>query len=488
MIRFIAAASVWLVLQPDCMAQSETLKFRSTDAALQTAFDRATEMALSHRGSPADPVGDWYEAALPTRFAFCMRDVAHQSIAAEMLGLGKANSNMFSLFAKNISDSKDWCSYWEINKEGKPAPEDYRNDDEFWYNLNANFDVLNAAWKLYLWTGDKRYVNGPEFASFHRKSVREYVERWVLQPDSLLSRPLHPNAHAAYDDKDSFHRCRGLASYSEGVHDLKMGVDLIASLSRGMQTYADILRVEGKSSEATAFDKKAEQYRKHIENKWWSEKEDKYFTYYSSKGAFGYTEGETFLLWFDVLKDTTRTRKTIDQILARDWNIENQSYFPYVLGQYGYPEQIRSQVLHLTDPATKRREYPEVSFGAVQGVVQGIMGIDADARVNRITTLFNGRAEDTHTIENLPVLQRHISVTESAKTASLRNVGSGAAGSGASGSGALQWRVMFAGKHPFIIVDGVRRKASQTVVKGSRVVSYLDVPVAANVQITARVE
>jgi len=97
--------------------------------------------------------------------------------------------------------------------------------------------------------------------------------------------------------------------------------------------------------------------------------------------------------------------------------------------------------------------------------------------------LFNGRAEDTHTIENLPVLQRHISVTESAKTASLRNVGSGAAG-----SGALQWRVMFAGKHPFIIVDGVRRKASQTVVKGSRTVSYLDVPVAANVQITARVE
>ena len=112
MIRFIAAASIWLAAQQPGMAQSETLQFRSTDTALQTAFNRAKEMALSHRGNPADPVGDWYEAALPSRFAFCMRDVAHQSMAAEMLGLGKANSNMFSQFAKNISDGKDWCSYW----------------------------------------------------------------------------------------------------------------------------------------------------------------------------------------------------------------------------------------------------------------------------------------------------------------------------------------------------------------------------------------
>ncbi|MCF0072884.1 hypothetical protein LZD49_20565 [Dyadobacter sp. CY261] len=478
MIRLIATASICLAMHQGCLAQSETLGFRSTDTALQTAFERAREMALSHRGNPSDPVGDWYEAALPTRFAFCMRDVSHQAMAAEMLGLGKANQNMFSQFAKNVSDGKDWCSYWEINKEGKPAPEDYRNDEEFWYNLNANFDVLNAAWKLYLWTGDKRYVNGPQFADFHRKSVREYVERWVLQPDSLLSRPLHPNAHAAYNDDDSFHRCRGLASYSEGVHDLKMGVDLVAALSRGMKTYADMLRLDGKTAEAAIFDQKAEQYRQHIEKQWWSDKEDKYFTYYSSAGKFGYTEGETFLLWFDVLKDTTRTRKVIGQILARDWNMENQSYFPYVLGQYGYPEQIRSQVLHLTDPATKRREYPEVSYGAVQGIVQGIMGIDADARVNRITTLFNGRAADTHTIDNLPVLQRTISLTESQKRASLHNAG----------SGTIQWRVMFAGKHPFITVNGARRKASQTVVKGSRAVSYVDVSVAANQQVAARVD
>lgn len=469
---------MWFIFIQGCSGQSETLQFRSTDAALQTAFDRAKEMALSYRGKSGDAVGAWYEAALPTRSAFCMRDVSHQSMAAEMIGLGEANKNMFSLFAKNISDSKDWCSYWEINNEGKPASADYRNDEEFWYNLNANFDVLNSAWKLYLWTGDKEYVNAPEFANFHKKSVDEYVRRWVLQPDSLLSRPLHPNASASYHDDDIFQRCRGLASYSEGVHDLKMGVDLIASLFRGMKSYADILRLNGQTAEAKLYDAKAEQYKQHIEKDWWSEKNGKYFTYYSSGGSFGHTEGETFLLWFDVLNDSTRTRKVINQILSREWNIENESYFPYLLGQYGYTNQIHDYIVHLTDPKTKRREYPEVSFGVIQGIVQGIMGIQADARVNRITTFFNGKPDDSNTLENLPVLKSKISVTQSRSKASFQNTG----------SSAVQWRAMFTGKYPFITVDGRKRKAAQMTVKGERIVSYLDVDVAANRQVTAMVK
>ncbi|WAC13155.1 alpha,alpha-trehalase [Dyadobacter pollutisoli] len=477
MIKNVVTALIWLIFIQSSFGQDQTLQFRSTDAALQTAFDRAKTMALSHKGKPGDPVGEWYEAALPTRSAFCMRDVSHQSMAAEMIGLGKANKNMFSLFAQNISDSKDWCSYWEINKDAKPAPADYRNDEAFWYNLNANFDVLNSAWQLYLWTGDKDYINGPEFANFHQKSVSDYIDRWVLQPDSLLLRPLHPNALASYDDEDHFQRCRGLASYSEGVRDLKMGVDLIAALSRGMKTYADMLRLNGKAKEAKLYDQKAEQYRQQIEKYWWSQKQAKYFTYYSSAGKFGYTEGETFLLWFDVLHDPARTKKVIDQILSREWNIENESYFPYLLGQYGYTDQVYDYILRLTDPATKRREYPEVSYGAIQGIVQGVMGISADARINLITTLFNGKKNDTNTIENLPVLKRKIALIQSQKKSSLHNTG----------SGPVQWRVMFTGNHAFITVNGTRRKATQKIIKGARTVSFLDVSVAANQQLTAQV-
>ncbi|MGN6509962.1 MAG: hypothetical protein ACTHLD_10935, partial [Chitinophaga sp.] len=160
------------------VGQRGAVSFRSSDAALEQAFSWAKNMALSYKGKPADPVGPWYESALPPRSAFCMRDVAHQSIGGEILGLAKENKNMLSLFARNISESKDWCSYWEMNREGKPAPEDYRNDKEFWYNLNANFDIMNACWRMYLWTGDKDYISGADFKRFHEKSVEEYIESW----------------------------------------------------------------------------------------------------------------------------------------------------------------------------------------------------------------------------------------------------------------------------------------------------------------------
>jgi hypothetical protein len=58
-----------------------------------------------------DPVGPWYEAALPGRQAFCMRDTAHQGLGAHMLGLAQYTRNMLYKFAENISKSKDWCSY-----------------------------------------------------------------------------------------------------------------------------------------------------------------------------------------------------------------------------------------------------------------------------------------------------------------------------------------------------------------------------------------
>ena len=55
---------------------------------------------------------------------------------------------------ENISRSKDWCSYWEITYSNRPAPIDFKSDQEFWYNLPANFDVLDACYRMFLWTGD----------------------------------------------------------------------------------------------------------------------------------------------------------------------------------------------------------------------------------------------------------------------------------------------------------------------------------------------
>lgn len=386
------------------------VSFKSTDAALQTAFARAKEMALSYKGKPTDPVGPWYESALPPRSAFCMRDVAHQSIGGEILGLSSENKNMFRHFVNNISESKDWCSYWEISHLGKPAVEDYRNDKEFWYNLDANFDILNASWQLYLWTGDQEYIKGAAFEHFHEKSVTDYIDRWVLQADSLLKRPTHPNAPVPFNDKDSFHRCRGLPSYSEGVPNIKMGVDLVGAIYRGLMSYAAILEVKGQYAKAKQFKEKAAGYQKSIDALWWNDSVSRYNTFYSNDHKFGMDEGETFLLWFNALKEGERKEKTIQHLLSKNWNVENLSYFPLIMYQNGQADKGYDYLLHLTDPSTVRREYPEVSFGVIKGFTEGLMGIEADARLDQITTLYRGKTTITCELRDLPVLMTSLTV------------------------------------------------------------------------------
>jgi hypothetical protein len=407
-----------------------------------------------------------------------MRDVAHQSIAAEALGLSDANKNMFTAFVKNISKSKDWCSYWEINKYGKPAPEDYRNDTAFWYNLNANFDILNACWKLYLWTGDRDYINAPAFKYFHDRSVNEYITSWVLQPDSLLTRPAHPNAGAAYNDDDAFHRARGLPSYSEGVPNMKMGIDLVAAIYRGLLSYAAILKETGKAAEAKAYEEKAALYQAHIDKHWWDEKEKRYNTFYSNNGEFGKNEGETFVLWFNALKDSARQRRTIEHLLNNTWNVENMSYFPYVFYQAGYWNDAIRYMLLLTDPATDRREYPEVSYGVMLGFVNGLMGIQPDARYNRVETIYKTNGKATSFIENVPVLGTSISVKHMPGSSAFTN----------KGKRTLTWRAQLYGTYDHLVVSGKKVKAKISKDAAGKRISYADINVNAGqtIQVTAK--
>lgn len=444
-----------------------TTTFKSSDPAIELAFNRAKKMALSYKGNPNDPVGPWYEAALPSRSAFCMRDVSHQSIGAEILGLNKENKNMLSLFAQNISENKDWCSYWEINKYGKPAPEDYRNDKEFWYNLNSNFDVMFACWRLYLWTGDKTYIDNPEFENFFEKSTTAYIERWVLDADSLLTRPEFPNPSFPFNIKDDFHRCRGLASYSEGINGLKMGVDLVAAIYRGLLTYSSILRQKGDIQKAEIFEKKAAKYQQQIEQVWWDDKTSTYNVIYTSDGKFSKDGGELFLLWFDALTNTERTKKTIEHIISQKTNIESLSYLPFMLYNYGFRDKGYEYILHLTDPATKRKEYPEVSYGVIEGIVHGYMGIEPDASKNTLTTLYRGKNDTTSEVDHLPVLNTVLFIKHEKQNTTLHN----------KGNNPIQWRVMFAGDYDAIVIDNKKITANHKKDDNGKSYTFIDVPV-----------
>ena len=458
-----------------CPAAAQGVRFGGTDTALVQAFDWAKAHALHYKGKPGDPVGPWYESALPPRDAFCMRDASHQAVGGAILGMDAENKNMLTLFAKNISASKNWCSYWEMNKNGVPAPEDYRNDKEFWYNLDANFDVLWAMWRLAAWTGDSSYYEAPVFRSFQEKTAGAYIDSWILQPDSLLTRDAHPNAPVPFHEEDAFHRCRGLPSYSEGIANMKMGVDLVAALYRGMETWSDILKQRGQLSGADSMARRAAQYRSRLESDWWSDSLGRYRTWYSTGNSFGIGEGETFLLWFDALQDTGRIRRTIDHLASVRWNVENTSYLPYLFYREGFWDTARHTILYLSDPGTARREYPEVSFGVVQAVVLGLMGVDPIPGTHTVTTLYRHNGPGSAWLEDLPILGttltiRHLSPLES----STANTG---------GQGVV-WRAQFYGSFRSARVGKKMASMHQQADKWGRVISYVDVPLSAHQQVS----
>ena len=132
-----------------------------------------------------------------------MRDVSHQATGAHALGLSAFNRNMLGKFARAIAPSRDFCSYWEIDKWDRPAPVDYKSDADFWYNLTANFDVLDACWRQHNWSGDKAYVEDQAFLDFYGRSVKEYIEVWDKDGDGV---PEHRPEYGY----------RGLGGYDEG--------------------------------------------------------------------------------------------------------------------------------------------------------------------------------------------------------------------------------------------------------------------------------
>ena len=377
---------------------------------------------------------------------------------------------MLTLFAQNISGAKDWCTYWEMNKMGVPAPDDYRSDREFWYNLDANFDVLWATWRLAVWTGDTSYTEAPVFRNFQEKTVGPYIDSWVLAADSLLIRPAHPNAPVPYVESDKFDRCRGLPSYSEGIPNMKVGVDLVAALYRGLMTYAYILHQRDRDANVQVYLQKAERYRAHLEADWWDDSLGRYHTWYSNDGRFGLGEGETFLLWFDALRDTARVRRTIDHLASVKWNMENTSYLPFLFYREGYWDTARQTILYMADPHTQRREYPEVSFGVVQAVVMGLMGVNVLPGTRTVSTFYRHSGDGDAWLAALPVLGTKISV---------RHTGRGKSALSNTGSKAIVWRAEFSGIHTRATVGVRTMPMQQEQDKWGHTVSYVEAPVAA---------
>ena len=352
----------------------------ASDRALERGFDRLKNEALGWVFE-GYPVGDYYEAALPGRDAFCMRDVSHQCMGAQVLGLGAHNFNMLMKFAGAISEARDYCSYWEIDRFDRPCPVDYDNDGDFWYNLPANFDVVDAIYRMYRWTGDRRYLTGPAFERFCALTMEQYIARWDRDGDGIPDRVVTEGR-------------RGIASYDEGdeaVGGLKAGADLLCAQIRAYYSASEMCRLTGRKECARRYAKRGTALEEALRRDWydrerglafglgldgrmrflprnpWAEKD---FLY---RGLARHPEAEPIL---DAL-----TQRMDDAI------IELFSHLPEILWRYGREEAALRAIRRAMDRDLPRRDYPEASFCAVGAVAAGLMGIDPDGESGRVRTL-----------------------------------------------------------------------------------------------------
>lgn len=390
--------------------QDGLVEFTSSDLALQNGFLWAKQQALVYVNRKGDPVGDWYEAALPNREAFCMRDVSHQLIGADVLGLQDINKNMLTRFVKSISLSRDWCGYWEIDKLDRPAPVDYKSDGDFWYNLPANFDVLDACYRQYQWTGDTTYLNNAYFREFYSRSCNDYVTRWDKNGDGIMEGTLSKDLHY-----------RGIGSYNEDQHGVT-GSDLIAAQSLGYRSYAAMLALMGQGAEGKSYLEKSNKLFSEFNDHWWDARLGTYFQFLREDGTWVNNDPmQLFLLrWNFVPQD--RAKILLNTLIPQEkkmW-VEARSYFALEAFRYGDPATACGFLKNLTSPKLKRKEYPEVSYAALEAYVEGLMGVEADASHNTIKTLSRlPNDNDQATLNRLPVFSGTISIQHSGSGKSI---------------------------------------------------------------------
>jgi hypothetical protein len=363
------------VAQTNHRAQRSHLELRSSDTRLVQSFNWAKQQAMAYVFD-GDPVGPWFEAALPGRRAFCMRDVSHQVAGAQALGLSKYTHNMLRRFAENISASKAWCSYWEINYLNRPAPIDFKSDDAFWYNLPANFDVLDACYRMYLWTGDRTYIDDPVFLNFYAHSVTDYVSQWDLGMDRIMARK-NPEQTPPF--------FRGDPSYEESRRDMVLGLDLLATQYAGYRSYAAIRAIQGDEEAAQMYLRSASEVRRLINTTWWNPNGSYFYAFLDSDHQFQGRAGAD-LLYRDVADDGPKAQSALDGVLKKMRDepaseVEPESHYAEILYRYGEPEAAYAEIMDLTHPGRERQEYPEVSYSAIGAIVIGLMGINVEPAV-----------------------------------------------------------------------------------------------------------
>ena len=453
------------------------LEFTSSDQRLVQGFDWASRQAMDYVFT-GDPVGPWYEAALPGREAFCMRDTAHQSVGAQALGLSAWTLNMLRRFGENISASKQWCSYWEIDRFNEPSPADYESDTSFWYDLPANFDVLDSAYRMYLWTGDPAYIDDPVLDNFYDRTMNEYVKRWELSADKVMTRERFPGPLTGAEQLTLEHGGQihlGIPGYDEGNHTFVVGIDLLAVEYAAFRDYAAIERLRGNDAGATTAEANATALKNLINTTWWNPKDNTFYALLDQDHHLTGSDSQDVLYWNAVEPGPKMESAVKAMLMANEHRnpcgVEGESHDAEILYRYGQDNAAYGVLLDLTTPGHCRQEYPEVSYSVVGAITTGLMGINMVPVQDREVETLPGLTDATTwaQLSNLPIGRNAVTIRHNGDRETVFTNQDGPA---------LIWQAAFPGTFSQLLVNGKPMPAHNETQRRTAI-SWVEVPVGA---------
>jgi len=418
------------------------------------------ENRTSGTGSAAYAPSYW--AGYANRSGYYSRDMTHQLIGAQVLGLNAENRTMLRSFAASATAAHAYYPVWAFNFDAATYLSiDYNNADSFVREVPAVFELVEKADQAYRWSGDRRYVEDTALWDFYRHATQEFVDLHNAAKDNGTVRVAEGTGAGIF---------QGTASYDEqGNEHLAEAGDGIGAQYQAYLAMASLARGRGDATLAAEYDRRAAELKAYFNSTWSG----------SGSGADmvrGYSTGGTALTgwgkensWFMPMKQLIEPGPRNDAYLdyidrqasgpAAPANIEAYTYLPDTFFNNGRNDTAwkwmgyvfdRRDVQHVNAAQGPNGDYPEVSFTLVGQTVSGLLGLRPDAPNHSLTTL-SGLPSTMGWLEvaDIPVGSDTVTLRQDgAVRSTLTNN---------SASATYTWEARFPGVHATVTVDGVPR-------------------------------
>ena len=169
-----------------------------------------------------------HRAGYPSRPAFYLRDFAHQSTGAHLLGLRPENLAMARQFAASTSETLQWFSPWSFGFDGSIFKMDYDSATRFVHELPEPFDLVRRIGGVFAWDGGSEWYSDPALAKLYSVVANEFLEMRLNATEPRFEGVAGcTSATCKTNPLDIF---TGVATYNEQAsHPLQFAADALAA-------------------------------------------------------------------------------------------------------------------------------------------------------------------------------------------------------------------------------------------------------------------